>query len=289
MEEVEGDFDEDDYEHDHRERRRPQYYRQDSERDWRPGDARDRRCSRSESVRWRDGGHRGSRDLSRTWSCRDNSNKHVRFRDANGAGSLDAQRGEPSRIWRMLGQVLQERGVPVRIGGNGAPLQIWPQSRDGSEASCGDCQPHQSRFQRASAARHSFHGDIRERRRPSHRDSNGRDEGRDRRRFPEFYDTGGRDSRLDSRERRGGEGREEVWSNGHGVKWTTGEHRHWRDAVKEELSSEEQQEEEVEPQMERRSSRRAAQRSQSLSSSSSRRSSRALNRRRWPHLAAGNF
>ncbi|XP_075897975.1 coiled-coil domain-containing protein 187 isoform X2 [Nelusetta ayraudi] len=288
VEEEEGDFDEDYREHDHRERRRPRNYRQNSDRDSRPGEVRDRRFSRSESVRWRDGGHRGSRDMARTWSCRDNSDKHVRFRDTDGARSLDARRGEHGSVWRMLGQVLQERGVPVRIGSNGASLQIWPQSRDGSEVSCGDSQPHQRGFQRASAARHSFHGDIRERRRPSHRESSGRDrgEGRDRRRFTEFYETGGRESRVDGRERRGGGGREEVGSNGHGVKWTAGERRHWREAVEEGLSSEEEQEEEeVEPQVERRSCRRAPQRSQSLSSSS--RSSRALNRRRWPHVAAG--
>lgn len=265
VEEEEGDFDEDYYEDDHRERRR--YFRQSS--DSRAGEVRDRRFSHSESVRWRDGTRR---DLARTWSCRVNTDKHVRFRDANGASSLDARRGEDGRVWQMLGQVLRERGVPVRISGNGAQLQIWPQSRDGSEASCGDSRPHQSRFQRASAARHSFHGDTRERRLQPCRDGGGRDggEGRDRAEA-EFL-----------RERRGGGGRAEGGSNGHGVRWMTGERRQWREAVEEELSSEEE-----ERQVERRSCRRAPQRSQSLSSSS--RHSRALNRRRWPHVAAGNF
>lgn len=269
VEEEEGDFDEDYYEDYHRERRR--YFGQSS--DSRGGEVMDRRFSRSESVRWRDGTRRGSRDLARTWSCRDNSDKHVRFRDATGAGSLEAQRGEDGRVWQMLGQVLRERGVPVRIGSNGAPLQIWPQSRDGSEASYGDSQPHQSRFQRASAARHSFHGDTRQRRQPSCRDGSGRDhsEGRDR---AEFHETGGRDSR----ERRGGGGRLEG-----GDKWTSGDCRQWREAVEGELSSEEEEQK----QAERRSCRRAPQRSQSLSSSS--RSRRALNRRRWPHVAAGNL
>lgn len=274
VEEEMVDFDEDYDEHDYRERRRDFRQRSDS----RAGELRDRRFSRSESVHWRDGTRRSSRDLSRTWSCRDNSDKHVRFRDANGAGSLDARRGEDGRVWEMLGQVLRERGVPVRIGGNRAPLQIWPQSRNGSEASCGDSQPHQSRFQRASATRHSFHGDMREGRQPSCRDSSGRDRGVDRDR-PEFYQTGGRDSR----ERRGSGSRSEGGSNGHGVKWTSGECRQWREAIEEGLSSEEE-----EHQVERRSCRRAPQRSQSLSSRSSR-SSRALNRRRWPHVAAGNL
>lgn len=263
VEEEEGDFDEDYYEHDQRERRR--CVRQSS--DSRAGEVKDRRFSRSESVCWRDGTRRGSTDQARTWSCRDNTDKHVRFRDANGAGSLDARRGEDGRVWQMLGQVLQERGVPVRIGGNGAPLQIWPQSRDRSEASCGDSQPHQSRFQRASAARHSFHGDVRDRRRPSCRDSSGRGRGGGRDRA-EFYETGGRDWR----ERRGSGGWMEGGSNGHGVKGTTGEHRRWREAVEEGPSSEEEKQ-----QVERRSCRRAPQRSQSLSSSRS--------RRRWPHVA----
>lgn len=269
VEEEEGDFDDDDYyDHDHRERRR--FFRRCS--DSREGDARDRRLSRSESVRWCDGSRRGNRDLARTWSCRDNPDKHVRFRD--NAGSLDARRGEDGRVWQMLGQVLRERGVPVRVGGNGAPLQIWPQSSDGSKASCGDSQPHQSRFQRASAARHSFHGDVRERRQPSCRGGSGREraEGRDCRRFTEFQQADGRDSQ----ERRAGRGQQEG-----GVNWTTG--GHWREAVDERLSL--KKEEQVDRQVERR---RAPRRSQSLSSSSSSRS-RLLSRRRWPHVAAGNF
>lgn len=284
VEEEGGDFvnndDDEYYEHDDREQRR--YFRQSS--DSRAGEVRDRRLSRSESVRWCDGSRQGgSRELARTWSCRDSADKHVRFRDSTGAGSLDTRRGEDGRVWQMLGQVLRERGVPVRIGGNGAPLQIWPQSREGTEASRGDSQPHQSRFQRASAARHSFHGDIRERRQPSCRDSSGRDrgEGRERRRCTDSYEADGRGSQ----ERRTGGRQLEGGANGHGVNWTTGERGQWRGAVEEGLSLEE--EEEVR-QVERRSCRRAPRRSQSLSSSSSNRS-RPLSRRRRPHVAEGNF
>lgn len=276
-EEEDDDFDEDDYEQDQRERRRPRCHRQNSDRDWRVGEVRDRKCSRSESARC-------SRDLARTWSCRESSDKHVRFREGDAAGSLDAHPGGQGRVWMMLGQVLRERGVPVRIGGNGAPLQIWPQSRDGSEAPRGDSQPHQRLFRRASAARHSFHGDERQRRRPSYPESSGTGggEGRDRQSYTEFHQAGGR-----SRDRRGSGGRTEGGSNDHGVPWTTGgKRRQWQQAVEEGLSSEEeQQEDEEETRVERRSSRRAPQRSHSLSSRSG---GSARNRRRWPRVAAGN-
>uniref|UniRef100_A0A667ZKJ2 Coiled-coil domain-containing protein 50-like n=2 Tax=Myripristis murdjan TaxID=586833 RepID=A0A667ZKJ2_9TELE len=80
----------------------------------------------------------------------------------------------------MLGQVLRERGVAVRHGIQGAPLQVRPQSRDsqvlyGSEASYGDGQAHQGVFQRAASTRRSYHGDIRERRRLSNGEISERD------------------------------------------------------------------------------------------------------------------
>ncbi|XP_073326133.1 coiled-coil domain-containing protein 187 isoform X1 [Pagrus major] len=259
---------------------------------------RQRGCSRSESVRLHDRSRHGNRDLVRTWSYNDNPDKHVHFR-ADTRNS-NRQRSEGSNVWGMLGQILMERGVPVRFGSNGAPLQICPRSRDsqvlhGSEASCGDSQPHQRAFQRAATTRHSFHGDIRERRRLSHRENSGRDhrEDRDRHRNivepdEEVYEISSRDSYLANRERGGsGRWREHISTNDHEeernvndcrVKRTTSERRHWHQTIEERLSSEEEQE------VERRREqpcRRAPQRSQSL------RSSRISTRDRSRHMAAG--
>ncbi|XP_034028834.1 coiled-coil domain-containing protein 187 isoform X2 [Thalassophryne amazonica] len=136
--------------------------------DSRAADVGERRCSRSESVSLHDRHRQYDRDLAQTWTFKDNIDKHVRFQD-DGRSSNSHQ--DDCRVWEMLGQVLKERGVPVRFGAHGAPLQIRPQSRDGSEVSWGEPQPHQRSFQRASTTRHSFHGDIRERRRSSYRDN----------------------------------------------------------------------------------------------------------------------
>ncbi|XP_061629539.1 coiled-coil domain-containing protein 187 isoform X1 [Phyllopteryx taeniolatus] len=132
-------------------------------------EAREGRCSRSESVRIHDRPRHGSRDSSGTWSSRDNADKHVRF--AAGTRSSDRRPDTSMQVWEMLGHVLRERGVPVTLGGRGAPLKIGPQKQDSqplrrSEVSYCDTQPHQTHFQRAASTRHSFHGDIRERRLP---------------------------------------------------------------------------------------------------------------------------
>ncbi|XP_054465596.1 coiled-coil domain-containing protein 187 isoform X1 [Anoplopoma fimbria] len=157
-----------DQERNHREEYQSFHSSRDQDRDRGLVEVRERRSSRSESVRLHDRSKHSSRDLARTWSYTENPDKHVRFQDNTRSSSR--QQGETTRVWEMLGQVLRERGVPVRFGCNGAPLQIRPQSRDsqvlhGSEVSCSDSQPHQRAFQRAAATRHSFHGDIRERRR----------------------------------------------------------------------------------------------------------------------------
>ncbi|XP_061122456.1 coiled-coil domain-containing protein 187 isoform X3 [Syngnathus typhle] len=114
-----------------------------------------RRWRRSQSVGVHDRPRRGSGD---------NADKRVRF--ATGGGS--SCRGRPPdasvpRLWQMLGHVLRERGVPVSLGGSGAPLKITPQSGPSHP-------PHGTAFLRAASARHSFHGDIRERRSSSRRD-----------------------------------------------------------------------------------------------------------------------
>ncbi|CAL1606645.1 unnamed protein product [Knipowitschia caucasica] len=119
-------------------------------------EVRERRCRRTESVRLPE---------RRRQSFRDGPDKHVRFREDS--GRADGRR----EVWEMLGQVLRERGVPVRLGDSGAPLQIGAAQRRehrgsrhtlyGSEASCSDSQPQPSRaFQRNVTARHSFHGDA---------------------------------------------------------------------------------------------------------------------------------
>lgn len=266
--------------------------------DSRSGEERERRCSHSESFRLPERIRQSSRNIARTWSCRDYSDKHVRFRDD---GSFSRQRGESNGVWEMLGQVLRERGVPVRIGSNGVPLQIRPESRDsqvlhGSVVSCSDSQPHQRLFQRASTARHSFHGDMREKKRLSHQANSGRDhrEGRDRHcnieeRGGEVFQIRRRDSYLGNEER-GGSRRWKVHRcasddvsdrtvNDCGVKRATSERRHWHNAIEERLSSEEEQEVERRGEQHRR---RASQRSQSL------RSSRASTRDRSRRVAAGN-
>ncbi|XP_053705458.1 coiled-coil domain-containing protein 187 isoform X2 [Synchiropus splendidus] len=123
----------------------------------------DRRCGADERI---NGRRRSSRDLARTWSCRDNPDKHVHFQEST---SSDRREDESRQVWMMLGHVLRERGVPVKLGGSGAPLKIERSRRDsqdfqGSQVSYGEPQP-QRVFQRAATARHSFHGDPRERRR----------------------------------------------------------------------------------------------------------------------------
>ncbi|XP_040910111.1 coiled-coil domain-containing protein 187 isoform X2 [Toxotes jaculatrix] len=311
-EEERGEWDEGYYDNGDRERTRPRNqdqernYRQeyegwhrirDQDRDSRFDEVRQRQCSRSESVRLNDRSRHSSRDLARTWSYKDNPDKHVHFRDDTRRSNRHQDEG--SQVWEMLGQVLRERGVPVRFGGSGAPLQIRPQSRDsqvlhGSEVSCCDSQPHQRVFQRAATTRHSFHGDIRERRRSSYQENSGRDhrEDRDRHRdnvkhAGEVYEISNRDTylanraRQDSRRWRGyryaNDDERERNANDNRVKRTASERRHWHTTVEQRLSSEEEQE------VERREKwppRRAPQRSQSLSSS------RASTRDRSRHMAA---
>ncbi|XP_065817275.1 coiled-coil domain-containing protein 187 isoform X2 [Labrus bergylta] len=269
----------------------------DQDRDTGLVEVRERRCSRSESVRLHDRSRHSSRDLARTWSVRENPDKHVRFRDDS--RSSNRQQSESSSVWEMLGQVLLERGVPVKFGGNGAPLQIIPQRRNsqvlhGSEASYSDTQPHQRAFQRAATTRHSFHGDIRERRRSSYRENSGRDqrEERDRHHYKVDHDgeaseISSRGSYFDNRERRGSrrmkehryDDERERTAYGCEVKRATSQRRHWHSTIEERLSSEEEQE------MERRVEwhhSRAPRRSQSLRSSSV-----ASTRERSRNMAAG--
>ncbi|KAJ4934370.1 hypothetical protein JOQ06_007168 [Pogonophryne albipinna] len=216
----------------------------DQDKDCRLVEVREKRCSRSESVRLHDGGQHNYKDLARTWSYRDNPDKRVHFQD-NSRSSIRPQQDKSRGVWEMLGQVLRERGVPVRLGGNGAPLQIGPQSRDsqvlhGSEVSCGDSLPHQRVFQRAANTRHSFHGDTRERRTSSHRENSGRDHTEDRLRNnvehdEKVYEISRRDSHLPSREKGGSrrwkehgytnDDERERNANGSRVKRTTSERR----------------------------------------------------------------
>ncbi|KAM9856140.1 coiled-coil domain-containing protein 187 isoform 1-T1 [Aulostomus maculatus] len=252
------------------------------------------RCSRSESVRQHDRSR--PRDLERSWTYRDNPDKHVRFQDD--ARSSNRHQAGSRHVWEMLGHVLRERGVPVTFGSNGAPLKISPQSRDSqvlhrSEVSCGDSLPHQRVFQRAATTRHSFHGDIRERRRYSHRENSGRDHRVDRDRHcnnsvhdGEVYEISSRDSFLADGERRGSRtwrehrytsnDEREGNTNNCRVKRTTSVLR--PRTIEESLSSEEEQD--VERRVER-PHRRTPQRSHSLSSS------RASTRDRSRHMAAG--
>ncbi|XP_077458068.1 coiled-coil domain-containing protein 187 isoform X2 [Stigmatopora argus] len=134
----------------------------DQARSCSPG-ARERRWRRSESVRVPMRTRHGDRDSSRTWSYRDSADKRVRF--AADTESTDGHPNADVRVWEMLGQVLRERGVPVSLGGSGAPLKIGRQSQDGGTVLVrSDPKPHQMPFQRLASARHSFHGDVRERR-----------------------------------------------------------------------------------------------------------------------------
>ncbi|KAF7664177.1 hypothetical protein LDENG_00185680 [Lucifuga dentata] len=246
----------DEYQHLHRHRHH--------DLDFRPTEARERRCSRSESVRLQDRNRHGSRDLARTWTYRDNPDKHVRFQEDT--RSCNGHQNGSNRVWEMLGQILRERGVPVRLGAPGVPLQVGPQSRDsqvlhGSEVSHGDSQPHQRVFQRAAFTRHSFHGDIRERRRLSHRQNSERDHRVDRdkpRNFScnvedggEVYEMQRRDSHLADRERRGSRGSSgyrynddtgETNPDKHHdcrVTRTTSQRWHWHKKSEEKLSLEE--------------------------------------------------
>ncbi|KAF7209255.1 coiled-coil domain-containing protein 187 isoform X1 [Nothobranchius furzeri] len=269
--------------------RRPEISHRDEYENWhrtwsqntdRSTEVRDGRC-RSESVRLHNRNRPKNGDLSRTWSYKDTPDKRVRFQEDDKQDCK--QRSESNRVWEMLGHILEERGVPVRIWGSGAPLQIGPQSRDsqvlhGSEVSYGDSQPHQRAFQRAGATRHSFHGDIRERRRLSHRENSGRDQREDPHRHHlngEVCEMNRRDSYIVNGEQRGSKRwKEHKYTNsdengdrsssGNGARRTTSERRHWHRIREERLSSEEEQE--VERRVER-PRRRSLQRSQSLRSS----------------------
>ncbi|XP_023154495.1 coiled-coil domain-containing protein 187 isoform X1 [Amphiprion ocellaris] len=282
-----------DQERNHREEYEHWHRSRDQDTDSRSFEVRDRRCSRSESVRLHDRSRHSNRDLARTWSCKDNPDKHVRFHE--GTRTSYRQQNESSQVWEMLGRVLRERGVPVRFGGGGVPLQIRPQSRDsqvlhGSEVSYGDSQPHQRAFQRAATTRHSFHGDIRERRRSSYRENSGRDHREDRDRHHdngEVYEISSRDQFLANRERRGSgrwtehrytnnDERGERNANDYRVRRTS-DRRRWHKTAEERLRSEEEQEVE---RREERPHRRALQHSQSFSS-------RGSTRDRSMHMAAG--
>ncbi|XP_017265175.1 coiled-coil domain-containing protein 187 isoform X2 [Kryptolebias marmoratus] len=266
----------------------------DQDSDCRSTEVRERQRYRSESVRACDRNRHRNRDLSRTWSCKDSTDKHVRFQEDD---RRCRPQSESSKVWEMLGHILEERGVPVKLGGSGAPLQIRPQSRDsqvlqGSEVSYRDSQPHQRAFQRAGTTRHSFHGDIRERRRLSHGENSGRDhrEDQDRPRDNgEVYEITRRDSNVVNRERQGSKRwKEHKYQNGdeigdrnpnrNRVRRTTSERRHWHRITEERLSSEEEQEAERKVERPRR---RALQRSQSFSSR------RASTRHRLSREAAG--
>ncbi|XP_031146132.1 coiled-coil domain-containing protein 187 isoform X2 [Sander lucioperca] len=313
-EEERGEWNEDFYENSDLERSKPRNWDQernhgeeyqglhrsrDQDRDHRLVEVRERRCSRSESVRLPDRNKHSNRDLARTWSYKDNPDKHVHFQD--NTRSSNRQQGETTRVWEMLGQVLRERGVPVRFGVNGAPLQIRPQSRDsqvlhGSEVSCSDSQPHQRVFQRAATTRHSFHGDIRERRRLSYQENSRRDHREDGNGHRHNVERDGkvyeinRDFHLANGDRGGSrrwrghryfnDDERERNANDCRVKRTTSERRHWHKTIEERLSSEEEQEAERRVEQPHR---KAPQHSQRLSS----RSSRASSRDRSRHLAAG--
>ncbi|PWA31649.1 hypothetical protein CCH79_00006569 [Gambusia affinis] len=261
------------------------------EADSRPAEACERRCRRSESVSVHSRSAHRNRELARTWSCKENPDKHVRFQDD--PREPVRQQNDSLKVWEMLGHILQERGVPVKVGGSGAPLQIRPQSRDsqvlyGSEVSYGDSQPHQRAFQRAAATRHSFHGDIRQRRRLSRGESFGGDHraDQDRRNYnrevcdrssgePHIIDRGTSWSEHqyvnidNNRERK---------TNHTRVKRVTSERRHWHKITEETLSSDEEQEAERRAERPRR---RALHRSQSFSSS------RGSTRHRSRPIAAG--
>lgn len=304
-EEARGEWNEDRCESGDLERRRPRdldqershregcegcHRKRDQNRDSRLVEVRERRSSLNESVRVPDRQRHSSRNLARTWSYKDNPDKHVHFREDTKRSNR--QQDESSEVWVMLGQVLRERGVSVRVGSNGVPLKILPQSRDsqvphGRGAPCSDTQPHQSAFQRAAATRHSFHGDIRERRRSSCRENSGRDHREDR---GWHHDNGehdgeeisSRDSYHAHRERQASRRWTEHrytddCAGERRVKRTTSEHRHGHKTVEERLSSEEEKQE-----AERRTQRRAPQHSRSFSSRG------ASTRDRSRNMTAGN-
>lgn len=289
-----SELDENYYEHGYLERRRARnleyegwHSNRDQESDSRLAEVREKRCSRTESVRYYDRSRDSFREAAKTWAYRENPDKHVRFQD--NAKTSHKSQNRSRQVWEMLGQVLKERGVPVRLGVNGAPLQIGPQRRDsqvlyGSEVSCSDTQPHQSGFQRAATSRHSFHGNIQERRGLPQRNSIRRDsEGQNR-----LYDdrqqdreTSSRDSFDISSERRGSrrwkehknirDGEKDA--NEHRIRRTTSERQPSHRSTEQSLSLEEEREVE-------RPDRRVPQRSQSLSSG------RALVRHRSRHVPA---
>ncbi|XP_076022898.1 coiled-coil domain-containing protein 187 isoform X2 [Genypterus blacodes] len=261
--------------------------------DWRSAEVRDRRRSRSESVRLHEADRHSVRGLARTWTCRENPDKHVRFQE--GSGSSNGQQPPSRGVWEMLGQVLRERGVPVRFGVPGAPLQVGLPGKDsqvqhGSEVSHGDPQPQHAVFQRAASSRHSFHGDMRDRG-PLSYEQNGEREHRADRHCdvpPTLRDDGEvwrmqrRDPCVADRERRGsgrwrqrqeyGEEEERAanpdYSRHSRSTRTTSQRRHNR--PEEQFSSEEEEEEEERRVAQPR--RRFPQRSQSL---------RVPSRRRW--------
>ncbi|XP_046896079.1 coiled-coil domain-containing protein 187 isoform X2 [Hypomesus transpacificus] len=119
----------------------------------------------------RDGGVERDRDGGRSWTYREGSDRRVHFQDqSKRCHSYHGDRS--SRVWEMLGQVLRERGVAVRF--QSGSLQVRRQARDslvldGSDVSYSDTQSQQRVFQRATPSRRSYHGDGRERRKPSHR------------------------------------------------------------------------------------------------------------------------
>ncbi|XP_036068715.1 coiled-coil domain-containing protein 187 isoform X1 [Oryzias melastigma] len=253
-----------------------------------------RRRSRSESVRLHDRSDHRNKVLARTWSHKDNADKRVSFQDDDRSSYREQRKN--SQVWEMLGHILRERGVPVKIGGSGAPLQIRPQSRDsqvlhGSEVSYGDFQPHQRVFQRTATARHSFHGDVRERRRLSYRENSSRDH----REAPDRSCENGEvskicrgDSFISNCQRRGSRRRKELkHTNGDKngermpdncrVRRATSERGHR--ITEERFSSEE--EEEVQERRAERPRRRALLRSQSL------RISKASSRHRSRPVAGG--
>lgn len=299
-EEEREERDEDHYHDGNQDMRRPSYSPQernhrketeglhrntDLDRDARLGNGRERRCSRSESVRLHDRSRQSNRELARTWSYKENSDKHVRFRED--PGSFNRQQGEGSSVWEMLGQVLRERGVPVRIANNGASLQIRPQSRDSqmirrNAVPCSDFQTHQRAFQRTSSSRFSFHGDIREIKQFSYEERSESDHHTDRNRYrkiaecdEEAQEFSGRDSYLAIEEKEGHRRwKEHKCTNSHT------ECRRWSKTL-ERLNSGEEQEQHGEKRQEQLC-RRALQRSQSLSFS------RPSARNRSRHMAAGN-
>ncbi|XP_026222955.1 coiled-coil domain-containing protein 187 isoform X2 [Anabas testudineus] len=311
--EARGVWDEGYYENGDLERRRPRnrdqershregndgcHRKRDQDKDSRLVGVRERQSSLNESARLNDRRRHSNRDLARTWSYRDNPDKHVRFEEDT--QHSDRRQDESSQVWEMLGQVLRERGVPVRVGNNGVPLQILPQSRDsqvlhGSEVSCSDTQPHQRVFQRAATTRHSFHGDIRERRRSSHREHSGKDHREDQDGHRDNVEHDGDEN--SSREsyahwdrqgsRRWREHRcandyaRERNTNNSRVKNATSKHRHSPKTIEERLSSEEEVEKQEVERRVQRPRRRAPQHSQSFSSNG------ASTRDRSRHVAAG--